>query len=58
MLGGRAARVRLPFGRGVECWFDVKDWAVERFEFADQDRQALDGEDLGPVQADRVGPVG
>jgi hypothetical protein len=31
---------------------------VEPFEFADQDRQALDGEDLGPVQADRLGPVG
>jgi hypothetical protein len=43
----------------VEHRFDVDDrGAVERFEFADQDPQALDGENLGPVQADWVGPVG
>lgn len=55
----QAARPRLPFGCWVEYWFDVDHrGAVERFEFADQDPQALDREDLGPVQADRVGPVG
>jgi len=54
-----AARGRLAFGHRVEHWFDVDDrGVVERFELADQDPQALDGEDLGPVQADRVGPVG
>ena len=43
----------------VEYWFDVDHrGAVERFEFADQDPQALDREDLGPVQADRVGRLG
>ena len=52
-------RGRLPFGPRVEHWFDVDDrGVVERFEPADQDPQALHGEDLGPVQADRVGPVG
>jgi hypothetical protein len=50
---------RLPLGHPVEHWFDVDDrGAVERFELADLDPQALDGEDLGPVHADRVGPVG
>jgi hypothetical protein len=51
----KAARARLPFGIWVEHRFDVDHrGAVERFELADQDPQTLDGEDLGPVQADRV----
>ena len=55
----QAASARLPLGHLVEHWFDVDHrGAVERFELADLDPQALDGEDLGPVHADRVGAVG
>lgn len=56
LVGMRSAST---LGYWVEYRLDVDyGGAVERFEFADQDPQALHGEDLGPVQADWVGPVG
>ena len=55
----QAAPARLTLDHQVKHRFDVDDrGTVERFELADLDPQALDGEDLGPVHADRIGPVG
>jgi hypothetical protein len=49
----------LSLGDPVEDRFDVEDGgAVNRFEVADPESQAVDGQDLDPVEADRVGPVG
>lgn len=49
----------LSLGDWVEDRFDVEDrCVVNRFEAADQEPQAVDGDDLDSVEADRVGPVG
>src|SRR5262245_9900861 len=54
-----ARRAWLPLGHWVDHWLDVDDrGAVERFELVELDPQALDGEDLGPVEADWVRSVG
>ena len=46
----------LPFDGRVEDRFDVSDRStVQRFQVADVNPQAVDGEDLDAVQADRVG---
>lgn len=42
----------------VQDWLHVEDRrSVERFQVSYEDSQALGGEDLSPVQADRVWPV-
>ena len=49
----------LSLGDPVEDRFDVEDGgAVNRFEVADPESQTVDGQDLDPVEADRVGRLG